>query len=152
MSASRFKATSCLSFSLVSAAILAPPVLAYPPAVGIIGPSRDCLACHADNGPWKDEKGIVIDIIDKVSGKSLKQEDGSFLIAARRGEADAIPMIVRPDGTNNGAWFKYGHLWLQNEDTGYDVVLDGRPGRIPIDAWSYASLLKGDATPPARPR
>ena len=31
---------------------------------------------------------------------------------------DAIPMIVRADGTNNGVWFSYGHLWVQNEETG----------------------------------
>ena len=29
-----------------------------------------------------------------------------------------IPMIVRADGTNNGAWFSYGHMWVQNEETG----------------------------------
>jgi putative membrane-bound dehydrogenase-like protein len=28
-----------------------------------------------------------------------------------------IPAIVRADGTNNGAWFKYRHMWVQNEDT-----------------------------------
>jgi hypothetical protein len=27
-------------------------------------------------------------------------------------------MIVRADGTNNGAWFSYGHMWVQNEETG----------------------------------
>ena len=33
----------------------------------------------------------------------------------REGE-DALPPFVRADGTNNGAWFKYGYLFVQNED------------------------------------
>jgi hypothetical protein len=32
--------------------------LAYPPAVGIIGKSRDCMSCHANNGPWGDQWGV----------------------------------------------------------------------------------------------
>lgn len=35
-----------------------------------------------------------------------------------RGDQGELPMIVRGDGTNNGAWFKYGHMWVQNEETG----------------------------------
>ncbi|MEX2175575.1 MAG: PVC-type heme-binding CxxCH protein [Pirellulaceae bacterium] len=31
--------------------------------------------------------------------------------------APAIPPFVRADGTNNGAWFHSGALWLQNEET-----------------------------------
>lgn len=37
---------------------------------------------------------------------------------SRRGEPNELPMIVRSDGTNNGAWFKSGYMWVQNEDTG----------------------------------
>src|SRR6185369_8907708 len=33
------------------------------------------------------------------------------------GTAPVIPPFVRADGTNNGAWFHSGALWLQNEDT-----------------------------------
>lgn len=29
-----------------------------------------------------------------------------------------IPAFVRLDGTSNGAWFRDGYLWLQNEETG----------------------------------
>ena len=32
-------------------------------------------------------------------------------------DADAIPVIANPDGTNNGAWFHSNHLWVQNENT-----------------------------------
>jgi hypothetical protein len=67
---------------------------AYPPAVGILGSSRNCLACHADNGPWKDDAGLILDVLDKESGKSLRQTDGSFLIAARRGEAKTVLTVI----------------------------------------------------------
>jgi len=30
----------------------------------------------------------------------------------------ALPMIVRADGTNNGAWFRNGWIWVQNEEIG----------------------------------
>ncbi|MHC4404041.1 MAG: FG-GAP-like repeat-containing protein [Planctomycetota bacterium] len=39
-------------------------------------------------------------------------------LEGRRGDPDALPMIVRADGTNNGAWFSGRHMWVQNEDTG----------------------------------
>ncbi len=29
-----------------------------------------------------------------------------------------LPPFVRLDGSNNGAWFRDGYLWIQNEDTG----------------------------------
>lgn len=68
------------------------------------------------------------------------------ILASKRGARDdGIPMIVRADGSNNGAWFKYGHMWLQNEDVGERVTLQGRPTLIPIDSRSYAKLL-GAAT------
>lgn len=83
--------------------VLVPVVLAtagagtafgYPPAVGILGSSRNCLACHVDNGPWKDGASLILDVLDKESGKSLEQADGSFLIAARRGEAKTVLTVI----------------------------------------------------------
>ncbi len=38
--------------------------------------------------------------------------------AGERGAVGGLPMIVRGDGTNNGAWFNHRHMWVQNEDTG----------------------------------
>lgn len=67
---------------------------AYPPAVGILGNSRDCMACHVDNGPWKDEGIVSVDIIDKETGQSLKQSDGTFLIQARRGELKTVLTVI----------------------------------------------------------
>ncbi len=53
---------------------------------------------------------------------------------ADRGLGEAIPMIVRADGTNNGTWFHYRHLFVQNEDTGKQL-----PNHI--DTRSYQQLL-----------
>ena len=55
-------------------------VFAYPPAVGILGTSKNCLSCHVNNGPWKDNGTPIIDIIDKETLESFKRTDGSFLI------------------------------------------------------------------------
>jgi hypothetical protein len=51
----------------------------------------------------------------------------------RTGTADELPMIVRADGTDNGAWFRFGHMWVQNEDTG---------GRLPdhVDRRSFKNF------------
>jgi hypothetical protein len=66
----------------------------YPPAVGILSSSRNCLACHVDNGPWKEQASLILDVLDKESGKSLKQADGTFLIAAKRGEARTVLTVI----------------------------------------------------------
>ncbi|HLB30448.1 MAG TPA: hypothetical protein VJN91_02875, partial [Gammaproteobacteria bacterium] len=59
------------------------PVSAYPPGVGILGKARDCMACHASDGPWQDDGNLIADLLDKETGKSLRQKDGSFLITAK---------------------------------------------------------------------
>ncbi|MCJ7459151.1 MAG: hypothetical protein MUP17_09190 [candidate division Zixibacteria bacterium] len=67
---------------------------AYPPAVGILGKAKDCLACHVNNGPWKDDDRTIIDIIDKETKKSFKQPDGSFLIEVKRGEVKTLLTVI----------------------------------------------------------
>jgi hypothetical protein len=61
------------------------------------------------------------------------------VLAGKRGDPGAIPMIVRPDGTNNGAWFHYRHMYVQNEQTGTKVLKDSH-----IQSRSFASLLGAD--------
>ena len=58
------------------------------------------------------------------------------VLAGRRGDEGALPMIVR-QGTNNGAWFHSRHMWVQNEDT----------SRLPnlVDRRSFDDLTKGAA-------
>lgn len=58
---------------------------------------------------FKDlREGWSIKVFDVVRGT----EDGS-----RGSPVPVIPPFVRADGTNNGAWFHSGALWLMNEDT-----------------------------------
>ena len=59
------------------------------------------------------------------------------VLTAKQGDDGAIPMIVRADGTNNGAWFKYGHMWVQNEETG------GRVKPSQSVKRAYAELISG---------
>ncbi|HRF02160.1 MAG TPA: c-type cytochrome [Pirellulaceae bacterium] len=48
---------------------------------------------------------------------SLERPFGEpWFAGVRSGSEQAIPMIAR-DGTNNGAWFHSGTLWVQNEQT-----------------------------------
>jgi hypothetical protein len=65
---------------------------AYPPAVGILSNSKNCMSCHTSNGPWKEEDKLVIDILDMETKKSLKQSDGSFLIEVKRPLLNPIEM------------------------------------------------------------
>jgi len=71
---------------------------------------------------WKNrEEGWAIKAIEGVRG-----EEG--------GIGPVIPMIVRADGTNNGAWFHSRSMWVQNEDT----------NRLPdlVDRLSFDDMLK----------
>ncbi|MBI4910757.1 MAG: hypothetical protein HY820_44500 [Acidobacteria bacterium] len=85
--------------------------LAYPPAVGILGPARNCLSCHSSEGPWKDRAGLIIDIVDKASGKSLRQGDGSFVIRAKRGELKTVVTVIGWRGDKPGPP-PYRNAWL----------------------------------------
>lgn len=57
---------------------------AYPPAVGILSNSKNCMGCHSNNGPWKEDDQLIIDILDMDTKKSLKQSDGSFTFSGER--------------------------------------------------------------------
>lgn len=80
-----------ISFLLLIAVSL---VWGYPPGVGITSKSKNCLSCHADNGPWKDKENTILDIMEKESKKSLKQPDGTFLISAHRGETVKLLTVI----------------------------------------------------------
>ena len=87
--------TACGCGVLLCLAVLAPrSSSAYPPTVGILSPARNCVACHLNNGPWKNQAGLIIDIVDKSNGKSLRQTDGTFLISAKRGELKTVMTII----------------------------------------------------------
>ena len=95
----------------VGVAVLLTTALAYPPAVGILGQSRSCLDCHVSNGPWSDESKTIVDIIDKKTGKSLKQADGVFLIEAKRFAVVTVLTIIGRAGGDSAAP-PYRNAWL----------------------------------------
>lgn len=91
------KAILCIVGAAIPAAVAllaTSPAGAYPPAVGIIGKFRNCAACHTDNGPWKDDGNQILDLVDRETGKSLRQADGSFLVSAKPGQARKLMVVV----------------------------------------------------------
>lgn len=91
--------------------LTAQEALAYPPSVGILMKMKNCLDCHLNNGPWKDNEKTIIDIMDRETKKSLKQADGSFLIEAKRGEAKTVLTVIgrRKEDTLEAP---YRNAWL----------------------------------------
>ena len=67
---------------------------AYPPAVGILSNSKDCMACHFNNGPWQNDSQLVVDILDADTKKSMKQSDGSFIIEAERWKQTKLLTVI----------------------------------------------------------
>lgn len=70
------------------------PASAYPPAVGIVGKARNCMACHANDGPWKEDADLIVDLLDKETCKSLREKDGSFLIAAKPEQRRTVLIVL----------------------------------------------------------
>ena len=85
--------------------------LAYPPAVGILGKSPNCLSCHIDNGGWVDGPDLIIDIVDQQTKTSLKQPDGSFLLEAERGQIVTVTTIIG-FRKEKGRVAPYRNAWL----------------------------------------
>lgn len=119
---------------------------AYPPAVGILGNSSDCLSCHVDNGPWKDDGTIIIDVVDKETRQSLKQSDGSYLIEAKRGERKTVLTVIgsKREGQSQPP---YRNAWIYVDPTmiGASAISSFAPGwnvnlpmacRIVGDQWA----------------
>ncbi|MGH8671777.1 MAG: hypothetical protein ACREUA_07045 [Burkholderiales bacterium] len=69
------------------------------------------MTCHVNNGPWKDDTSLVIDVVDKATGKSLKQADGTFLITARRGEDRTVLTVIGTSSESN-ALAPYRNAWV----------------------------------------
>ena len=84
---------------------------AYPPGVGILTNSKNCVSCHVSNGPWKEDANTIIDILDKDTKVSLKQKDGTFLIEAKRGEPKTVLTVVG-SRKNNLIPAPFRNAWL----------------------------------------
>lgn len=67
---------------------------AYPPGVGFMSNSKNCMSCHVNNGPWSEDGKLVIDILDADTKKSLKQPDGSFVIEAERWKQKKLLTVI----------------------------------------------------------
>lgn len=89
---------------------------AYPPSVGILTSAKNCLSCHADNGPWINPADIIVDIIEKETKKSLKQTDGDFLLHVKRHEPLTILTVIgyRKNSTEDAP---YRHGWIYIDPT-----------------------------------
>ncbi|MBN4081714.1 hypothetical protein JYU23_01135 [bacterium AH-315-C07] len=102
---------------------------AYPPAVGIMGNSTNCLACHSDNGQWKDENQTIIDVLDKSTRKSLLQPDGSFLIEVKRNEvADILTVIGRSADDKADEPYRNAFLYIDPTTIGTTSLSKFAPG------------------------
>ncbi len=157
---------SSLVFLLSATALFVSSIAAaYPPAVGIVGKSRSCTSCHASNGPWKDEAKTIVDILDGVTRRSLRQPDGRFMLMVERGKTrTVIAVIGRKVGDKTlpptrNAWLyvdptrietaslsKFAPGWDVNLPLGCRVVGDKVP-EYPGAAVTAASMIvrPGDA-------
>lgn len=108
--------------------------LAYPPAVGILGKSTNCLNCHVNNGKWVDGPDLIIDIVDKQTNQSLKLPDGSFVLEAVSGKPVTLITIIgyrKKDSQqppHRNAWLyidssRIGTQSLSTFPSGWDVNL-----------------------------
>lgn len=89
---------------------------AYPPAVGILSNSKNCISCHTNNGQWKDDSKTIIDILDKDTKKSFKQSDGTFLIETKKGEQKTVLTVIGRK-KDNSISAPYRNAWLYIDPT-----------------------------------
>lgn len=123
-------AAAGLAAALLLGLTAAPPTAsAYPPAVGILSNQRNCMECHANNGPWKDDQRTIIDILDKDTMKSLKQADGSFLIETKRGTARTLLTVIgRTKGDTAEAPYRNAWLYIDPKTIGSATLSKFAPG------------------------
>ena len=120
---------------------------AYPPAVGIIGKAKDCLACHVSNGPWKDDEKTIIDVIDKETKRSFKQADGSFLIKVKRGETKTVlTLIGRTKEDEAGASYRNAWVYVDPKTIASTSLSKFAPGwnvNLPMSCKLVGDKLEG---------
>lgn len=120
---------------------------AYPPAVGIVGKSVNCLDCHVNNGPWTDEDNTIIDILDKETQESLHQGDGSFLIGVRRGEVKTVVTVIgRKQGDEAEAPYRNAWVYVDKTRIRTDSLSKFAPGwsvNLPMACRIVGDELEG---------
>ena len=124
-----------------------PEALSYPPAVGILGRSKNCLFCHPNNGPWKDDKKTIIDIIDKETRQSLMQADRSFLIPVKRNQAKTILTVIgRSKDDKEQTPYRNAWLYVDPKTIGSSSLSKFAPGwdvNLPMSCRIVGDTLKG---------
>lgn len=118
---------------------------AYPPAVGILGTAKNCLACHVDNGPWKDDARTIVDILEQESKHSLRQPDGNFLIEAKRGQARTVLTVIGRTSGDELAPHRNAWLYVDPKTIGTKTLSKFAPGwdvNLPMSC-----RIAGDALP-----
>jgi len=102
---------------------------AYPPAVGILGKAQSCLQCHATNGPWKDDAATITDVVDKETGKSLRQSNGTFLVEVKRGMPKTLLTVIgRAKGDSLPAPYRNAWLYIDPKMIGSTTLSKFAPG------------------------
>ena len=104
------RSTALLPFAILVALASTENAFSYPPAVGILGKAKSCMSCHVNNGPWTDEKNVIIDVIDQETMKSLRQPDGSFLLEVKRGQQRTVLTVIGQT-QNDGTPAPYRNAW-----------------------------------------
>jgi hypothetical protein len=100
---------------------------AYPPGVGILSNSKNCLSCHVSNGPWDDDK-IIVDIVDKSTGKSLKDADGNFLIDIQRHQTRTVLTVIGRRKSDGEAPYRNAWIYIDPTTIGTTSLSKFAPG------------------------
>ncbi len=141
------KAVIHITTALVLLVLIAERALCYPPAVGILGKSKNCLSCHVDNGPWKDDRHTIVDLVDKETKKSLKQTDGSFLVEVKRGEVRTVLTVLgRQRDDPSGRPARNAWLYVDPKTIGSSSLSKFAPGwevNLPMSCRIVGDKLAG---------
>ena len=136
-----------LTLFLLSMASYSEKALSYPPAVGILGKSENCLSCHADQGPWKDDGRTIIDILDKETLASLKQPDGTFLVEVRRGTVRTLLTVIgRSQGDTAQPPYRNAWLYVDPSTIGSNSLSKFAPGwdvNLPMSCRVVGDQIQG---------
>lgn len=147
LAASALVSLAVIFFSLFLATFDSQRAFAYPPGVAILGKAKNCLACHINNGPWKDDAQNIIDIIDRDTGASLKQPDGTFLISAKRGEAKTVLTVIgRAKGGQEEPPYRNAWLYLDPrtiDSTSLSKFAPGWDVNLPMSCRLVGDKLEG---------
>jgi hypothetical protein len=104
-------------------------MFSYPPAVGILGKAKSCLACHVNNGQWQDDQKTIIDLLDKDTMKSLRQSDGRFMIEVKRGRRITVLTVIgRAKDSGSTSPYRTAWIYLDPKRIGTDSLSIFAPG------------------------